>query len=89
MRVISGIWRGRPLVAPKGEATRPTADRTREGLFSMLVSRALPCTRVASTSKPASSTTSAFAVSRLIHVAGPTQPSRDSLSSATSPAPVL
>jgi 16S rRNA (guanine966-N2)-methyltransferase len=39
MRIISGQWRGRTLVAPKGEATRPTADRTREGLFSMLVSR--------------------------------------------------
>nr|WP_306300276.1 16S rRNA (guanine(966)-N(2))-methyltransferase RsmD [Erythrobacter sp. LQ02-29] len=27
------------MVAPKGEATRPTADRTRETLFSMLASR--------------------------------------------------
>ncbi|MES2338552.1 MAG: 16S rRNA (guanine(966)-N(2))-methyltransferase RsmD [Pseudomonadota bacterium] len=39
MRIIAGQWRGRPLVAPTGEATRPTADRTREALFSMLVSR--------------------------------------------------
>ncbi|MBI0474727.1 16S rRNA (guanine(966)-N(2))-methyltransferase RsmD [Sphingomonas sp. MA1305] len=39
MRVIAGTWRGRPLVAPKGDATRPTADRTREALFSMLASR--------------------------------------------------
>ncbi|NML05300.1 16S rRNA (guanine(966)-N(2))-methyltransferase RsmD [Sphingomonas sp. G-3-2-10] len=39
MRIIAGTWRGRPLVAPKGDATRPTADRTREALFSMLVSR--------------------------------------------------
>ena len=39
MRIIAGDWRGRPLVAPKGEETRPTADRTREALFSMLVSR--------------------------------------------------
>ncbi|GAA0731416.1 16S rRNA (guanine(966)-N(2))-methyltransferase RsmD [Sphingomonas japonica] len=39
MRIIAGAWRGRPLVAPKGQATRPTADRTREALFSMLVSR--------------------------------------------------
>ena len=39
MRIVSGQWRGRPLVAPKGELTRPTADRTRETLFSMLVSR--------------------------------------------------
>lgn len=39
MRIISGKWRGRPLVAPKGDVTRPTADRTREALFSMLTSR--------------------------------------------------
>ncbi|MBB5985378.1 16S rRNA (guanine(966)-N(2))-methyltransferase RsmD [Sphingobium lignivorans] len=39
MRIISGQWRGRPLAAPAGEATRPTADRTRETLFSMLTSR--------------------------------------------------
>ncbi len=39
MRVIAGEWRGRKLVAPTGEITRPTSDRTRETLFSMLVSR--------------------------------------------------
>ncbi len=39
MRIVAGEWRGRPLLAPKGDATRPTADRTREALFSMLVSR--------------------------------------------------
>jgi len=39
MRVIAGEWRGRKLTAPKGDTTRPTADRTRETLFSMLVSR--------------------------------------------------
>ncbi|MDC0886933.1 16S rRNA (guanine(966)-N(2))-methyltransferase RsmD [Altererythrobacter sp.] len=39
MRIIAGEWRGRKLVAPKGETTRPTADRTRETLFSMLTSR--------------------------------------------------
>lgn len=39
MRIIAGTDRGRPLVAPKGEATRPTADRAREALFSMLASR--------------------------------------------------
>jgi 16S rRNA (guanine966-N2)-methyltransferase len=39
MRVIAGEWRGRKLVAPKGDATRPTADRTRETLFNMLASR--------------------------------------------------
>lgn len=39
MRIIAGEWRGRPLIAPKGDTTRPTADRTREALFSMLASR--------------------------------------------------
>lgn len=39
MRIVSGAWRGRPLAAPPGDATRPTADRTREALFSMLASR--------------------------------------------------
>ncbi len=37
--MIAGTLRGRPLQAPKGDATRPTADRTREALFSMLTSR--------------------------------------------------
>lgn len=39
MRIIAGDWRGRKIVAPKGDLTRPTADRTRETLFSMLASR--------------------------------------------------
>jgi 16S rRNA (guanine966-N2)-methyltransferase len=39
MRIIAGKWRGRTLVAPKGEMTRPTGDRTREALFSILTSR--------------------------------------------------
>ena len=39
MRIIAGQWRGRRLVAPEGLATRPTADRVREALFSMLSSR--------------------------------------------------
>jgi 16S rRNA (guanine966-N2)-methyltransferase len=39
MRIIAGEWRGRKLVAPSGRSTRPTADRTRETLFSMLASR--------------------------------------------------
>ncbi len=39
MRIIAGAWRGRPLLAPRGQATRPTADRVREALFSMLQSR--------------------------------------------------
>ncbi|MEE4452599.1 16S rRNA (guanine(966)-N(2))-methyltransferase RsmD [Novosphingobium resinovorum] len=39
LRIIAGEWRGRKLAAPEGDTTRPTADRTRETLFSMLVSR--------------------------------------------------
>jgi 16S rRNA (guanine966-N2)-methyltransferase len=39
MRIIAGAWRGRALEAPAGTATRPTSDRAREGLFSMLTSR--------------------------------------------------
>lgn len=36
MRVIAGSARGRRLVAPPGSETRPTADRVREALFSIL-----------------------------------------------------
>lgn len=39
MRIIAGKWRGRPLQVPAGQNTRPTADRAREALFSMLSSR--------------------------------------------------
>jgi 16S rRNA (guanine966-N2)-methyltransferase len=39
VRIIAGAWRGRPLEAPPGLATRPTSDRLRETLFSMLASR--------------------------------------------------
>lgn len=39
MRIIAGRWRSRPLDTPLGDTTRPTADRTRETLFSMLTSR--------------------------------------------------
>jgi 16S rRNA (guanine966-N2)-methyltransferase len=36
MRVVAGTYRGRRLQAPRGRATRPTADRVREALFSLL-----------------------------------------------------
>ena len=36
MRVVAGEYKGRRLVAPRGSRTRPTADRVREALFSML-----------------------------------------------------
>ena len=36
MRVVAGRFGGRSLVAPRGSATRPTSDRVREALFSIL-----------------------------------------------------
>lgn len=36
MRVISGTVRGRKLVAPAGDATRPTPERVREATFNAL-----------------------------------------------------
>jgi 16S rRNA (guanine966-N2)-methyltransferase len=37
-RIIAGSARGRRLAVPSGGHTRPTSDRTREGLFSTLES---------------------------------------------------
>jgi 16S rRNA (guanine966-N2)-methyltransferase len=36
MRVIAGAYKGRRLRSPKGGETRPTSDRVREALFSIL-----------------------------------------------------
>ena len=36
MRVVAGELKGRRLVAPRGADIRPTSDRAREALFSML-----------------------------------------------------
>ncbi len=36
MRVIAGLAKGRRLVVPEGVDVRPTGDRVREALFSML-----------------------------------------------------
>jgi 16S rRNA (guanine966-N2)-methyltransferase len=36
MRIIGGEHGGRRLVTPKGDRTRPTSDRAREGMFSSL-----------------------------------------------------
>jgi 16S rRNA (guanine966-N2)-methyltransferase len=36
MRVVAGAYKGRRLKSPRGQRTRPTADRVREALFSML-----------------------------------------------------
>src|SRR5882672_8557772 len=47
MRITGGIWRSRALRAPRGDATRPTSDRVREALFSMLAADGLlECARV-------------------------------------------
>ena len=45
MRVIAGTYGGRVLKAPPGAATRPTSDRVREALFSILADR-VPDARV-------------------------------------------
>ena len=37
MRIIGGTARGRRLIAPDGMETRPTADKVREALFSILI----------------------------------------------------
>ena len=41
MRVIAGTFRSRPLLAPAGSDTRPTADRLREALFNVLTNGAV------------------------------------------------
>ena len=46
MRVIAGTYRSRLLIAPRGTGTRPTSDRLRETLFSILAPR-LPGSRFA------------------------------------------
>ncbi len=44
MRVIAGTYRGRRLYGPRTQALRPTSDRVREALFSILGNR-LPQSR--------------------------------------------
>ena len=36
LRIVGGLHRGRRLIAPPGEAVRPTSDRAREALFNIL-----------------------------------------------------
>ena len=36
MRIVSGEFRGKTLVAPVGLATRPTSDRARQSIFNIL-----------------------------------------------------
>lgn len=41
MRIVGGKWRGRAVEAPQSrETTRPTTDRTRESIASMILSAA-------------------------------------------------
>jgi 16S rRNA (guanine966-N2)-methyltransferase len=36
MRIVSGRWKGKALVAPSGDTTRPTSDRVRQAVFNIL-----------------------------------------------------
>ena len=36
MRIVGGKFKGRQLMAPTGQATRPTSDRVREAVFNIL-----------------------------------------------------
>ncbi|MGD8352555.1 MAG: 16S rRNA (guanine(966)-N(2))-methyltransferase RsmD [Pseudomonadota bacterium] len=45
MRIISGSFKGRKLLAPGGTKTRPTSDRVREAIFSIIGDR-VPGSRV-------------------------------------------
>ena len=36
MRVVGGAFKGRALVAPEGQGTRPTSDRARQAIFNIL-----------------------------------------------------
>lgn len=38
MRIVGGLWRGKAFEAPQGRSTRPTSDRMRESLASMILS---------------------------------------------------
>ncbi len=37
MRIVAGLFKGRMLATPKGDTTRPTADRVRQALFDTLM----------------------------------------------------
>jgi 16S rRNA (guanine966-N2)-methyltransferase len=46
VRVVAGAYRGRRIDGPRGRATRPTSDRVREALFSILGEAAIDGARV-------------------------------------------
>lgn len=39
MRIITGKFKGRTLTIPKTDKVRPTSDRTKEGIFSVIAAR--------------------------------------------------
>ncbi|GIU66870.1 16S rRNA (guanine(966)-N(2))-methyltransferase RsmD [Candidatus Phycosocius spiralis] len=36
MRIVSGRWKGKALVSPKGSGTRPTSDKARQAIFNII-----------------------------------------------------
>ncbi|MDR1042394.1 MAG: 16S rRNA (guanine(966)-N(2))-methyltransferase RsmD, partial [Clostridiales Family XIII bacterium] len=42
MRVISGTYRGKKLIAPQGREVRPTSDKVKEAVFNMVASLISP-----------------------------------------------
>ena len=36
MRIVAGTFKGRRILAPEGNQTRPTTDRVREAVFNLL-----------------------------------------------------
>ncbi len=46
MRVISGKYKGKRLLAPEGRGTRPTSEKVRESIFDILASRGMTGGRV-------------------------------------------
>ena len=42
MRIITGSARGAKLITLEGESTRPTAERTKEAIFSMVLNTIFP-----------------------------------------------
>jgi 16S rRNA (guanine(966)-N(2))-methyltransferase RsmD len=45
MRIITGIAKGRVILAPEGLDTRPTSDRVKEALFN-IISKKVPASKV-------------------------------------------
>lgn len=36
MRIVAGAHRGRPIVAPRGQSTRPTGEKARQAVFNII-----------------------------------------------------